>query len=380
MSGYTSHTMPFGLFKSIKSSTASLGLDIGTSAIKIVELDKKSGRFSLNNYGIFELKGSSSAKSLAVNQSVQSLEAWQSILKMPDQEIVNGIEELIKKADIKSTDVVASIPSFSTFATVIEMPYTSNEDLARAIPFEAKKYVPIPLDEVILDWSIVGVANSGQLSGIFAKPSMVEIFLAAVPRDETTRYQNIMKSVGLNMRALELENSALIRSLLGNDLSCNAIVNIGGRSTSIMIVNKGYERISHNYEIGGFEITKAISQSLGVGLEKAEDLKRKFGLKKGEENIVTDSVISLVDMMIFETQKTVANYEKSKKEKAANVILIGGLINMPGFSDYFKERLNYSVIVGDPFSRVAYPEGLGQIIPELRSTLAIAVGLAMRET
>jgi len=371
--------MPFNLFKSISvQSRGNLGLDIGTSAIKAVELDKKGGHFSLNNYGIFELKSSSIKEEPALDKSA---EGWQSILKMPDQEIADGIKELVKRAGFQSTNVIASIPSFSTFATVIEMPYVSNEDLARALPFEAKKYVPIPLDEVVLDWSIVGVTNNGQQSGIFARPSTVEVFLAAVPKDETVRYQNIMQNAGLSLQALELENSALIRALLGNDLSCTAIVNIGGRSTSIIIINRGYERVSHNYEIGGFEITKAISQSLGVNLEKAEDLKRRFGLKKSDENIVTESVISLIDMMVFETQKTITNYEeaKNKKEKITNIVLVGGLTNMPGLSDYFKEKFGRPVIVGNAFSRIAYPRELIPIIPELSNVLSTAAGLAMRE-
>ena len=363
--------MAFSFFKSIKSG-GNIGLDIGTSSIKMVELEKKSGRFELLNYGIFELEGADSN----VSNQVRA-EGWQNILKMPDQDISEGIKELIKKADINSSEVVASIPSFSTFATVIEMPYVSDDDLARALPFEAKKYVPIPLDEVVLDWSIVGVID-GQ-SQVGAAPSMVEVFLAAVPKEETSRYQNIMKNASLHIRALELENSALIRGLLGNDLSSAVVVNIGGRSTSISIIKRGYERVSHNYEVGGFEITRAISQSLGVSLEKAEELKRKFGLKKVEESIINESTISLIDMMVFETQKTIAGYEESSKEKIANIILIGGLTNMPGFSDYFKEKLGRNVTVGNPFARVTYPVELEPIMPELQSTLAVAIGLAMRD-
>ncbi|MDO8496020.1 MAG: type IV pilus assembly protein PilM [bacterium] len=363
--------MAFSFFKSIKSR-GNIGLDIGTSSIKIVELEKRGGRFELLNYGIFELEG---ADSNVVNQV--RAEGWQNILKMPDQDISEGIKELIKKAGINSSEVVASIPSFSTFATVIEMPYVSDEDLARALPFEAKKYVPIPLDEVVLDWSIVGVIDGQTRAG--AAPSLVEVFLAAVPKEETSRYQNIMKNANLHIQALELENSALIRGLLGNDLSSAVVVNIGGRSTSISIIRRGYERVSHNYEVGGFEITRAISQSLGVSLEKAEELKRKFGLKKVEENIINESTISLIDMMVFETQKTITSYEESSKEKIANIVLIGGLANMPGFSDYFKEKLGRNIIVGNPFARVTYPQELEPIMPELRSTLAVAIGLAMRE-
>lgn len=364
--------MAFSFFKSIKSR-GKIGLDIGTSSIKIVELEKKGGRFELLNYGIFELEGADSS----VANQVRA-EGWQNILKMPDQDISEGIKELIKKAGINSSEVVASIPSFSTFATVIEMPYVSDEDLARALPFEAKKYVPIPLDEVVLDWSIVGVID-GQPQQAGAVPSLVEVFLAAVPKEETSRYQNIMKNANLHIQALELENSALIRGLLGNDLSSAVVVNIGGRSTSISIIKRGYERVSHNYEVGGFEITRAISKSIGVSLEKAEELKRKFGLKKVEDNIINESTISLIDMMVFETQKTIAGYEESNKEKVANIILIGGLVNMPGFSDYFKEKLGRNITVGNPFARITYPEELEPIMPELKSTLAIAIGLAMRE-
>ena len=345
-----------------------LGLDIGTSSIKMVELEKRGGRFELINYGSFELKESS---------SLSQQNSGQNILKLPDQEITVGIQELVRKANFKSTNVIASIPSFSTFATVIEMPYVSNEDLARALPYEAKKYIPIPLDEVVIDWSIVGVVDNQ--TAVKGKPSNVEIFLAAVPKDETERYRNIIKGLGLKLGAIELENSALIRALLGNDLSPTAIINIGGRSTSIIIVNRGYERVSHNYEVGGFEITKAISQSLNVNIEKAEELKKKFGLKKSDDNIISESMISLINMMVFETQKTIFNYEESKNEKINNVILVGGLTNMPGMVDYFREKLGRQVFLGNTLSRLIHPPELHQINTELNSVFSVAIGLALRE-
>ena len=364
--------MVFDFLKSFKlksiTGKGTLGLDIGTSSIKMVELEKRGSRFELINYGSFELKESTSLSQQNSNQS---------ILKLPDQEITVGIQELVTKANFKSTRVVASIPSFSTFATVIEMPYVSNEDLARALPYEARKYIPIPLDEVVIDWSIVGVVNNQ--TPVTGKPSNVEIFLAAVPKDETGRYHNIIKGVGLKLDAIELENSALIRALLGNDLSPTVITNIGGRSTSIIIVNRGYERVSHNYEVGGFEITKSISQSLNVSIEKAEELKKKFGLKKSDDNIVSESMTSLINMMVFETQKTISNYEESKNEKIANVILVGGLANMPGMADYFKDKLGRQVFLGNPLSRLIHPPELRPISAEINSVFGVAIGLALRE-
>ncbi|OGN23150.1 MAG: hypothetical protein A2918_03890 [Candidatus Yanofskybacteria bacterium RIFCSPLOWO2_01_FULL_42_49] len=357
--------MAFNLFK----SKGKLGIDIGTSAIKIVELEKEGGRFALKNYGLFEFKGSNNTQQ-AGGESKQV----QNILKLPDGEIIWGIKEVLKKAKIKATNVVASIPSFSTFATVIEMPYLSEQDLAKSLPFEARKYIPVPLNEVVLDWSIIDVppvqAN---------KSTMVEIFLAAVPRDETLRYQRIMQGAGLHLRALELENSALIRALLGNDLSPTVIVNIGGRSTSVVIVNRGYERLSHNYEVGGFEITKSIARSLNVSLEKAEELKKKMGMKEVDENVINSAMKSLIDMMVFETRKTITNYEEAKNQKISRVLLVGGLTNMPSFANYFQQKLGREVFTGNALARVVYPQTLAPVTQELASIFSVAVGLAMRE-
>ncbi len=349
---------------SLFGSKGNLGIDIGTASIKIVELEKQNGRFVLNNYGIFELKN-------VINANPET-EEEKSILNLPDGEIVWGIKEVIKKSKISSRNVIASIPSFSTFATVIEMPYLSEAELAKSIPFEARKYIPIPLDQVILDWSIIGVTGDGP------KPT-VEIFLAAVPKNDTTRYQKIMAEAGLSLKALELENSALIRSLLGNDLEPTAIVNIGGRSTSILIVNKGYERLAHNYEVGGFEITKSIARSLDISEEKAETLKKKIGLQELDENIVNKAMVSLVDMMAFETKKPISSYETSKNQKVSRVLLVGGMVNMPNFLNYFQTKLGQDVFIGNAFARVVYPDGLKPVIQELASTFAVATGLAMRD-
>lgn len=352
--------MIFNLFR----PKSKLGIDIGTSAIKLIELSKRGGRFHLDNYGMFELK----------RQNGGSPDN-QSIIKLPDEEIVWGLKEVIKQTGMRSRNVVASIPSFSTFATVIEMPFLSEEDLTQAIPFEARKYVPIPLDEVVLDWSVVGVLDAAAPGG----GTKVEVFLAAVPKDETARYQRIMKDADLNLIALELENAGLIRALLGNDLSPTAIVNIGGRSTSIVIVNKGYEQVSHNYEIGGFEITKSISRALNVSLEKAEELKRKLGLTDSNENTIRSAMISLVDMMIFETKKTIISYEESKGQTVIRVVLVGGIVNMPNFVQYFKERLGRDVFVGNVLARVLFPSELTPAVQEISNNFAVATGLAMRE-
>ncbi|MBI2063356.1 MAG: type IV pilus assembly protein PilM [Candidatus Yanofskybacteria bacterium] len=354
-----------------------LGIDIGTASIKIVELSKESGRFKLENYGLFELESIEETLNASGRQVSRTAH-------LSDQDLAWGIREVIKRSGIKSREAVASIPTFSTFSTIISMPYLSEKDMAKTIPFEARKYIPLPLDEVVLDWSIINIATKNQQQQInnqqaTPKTPTVEVFLVAVHKQETERYKNITKSAGLNLRALELENSALIRALLGNDLSPVAIVNIGGRSTSILIVDNGYERISHNYEIGGFEITKSISKSLNVNLKRAEELKRSFGIKDVDNNVIQEAMSSLIDMMAFETKKTIHSYEELKNTKVTKIILVGGLANMPNFADYFGAKLGLPLAVGNPLARLITPPGLDKIRSELNPTFSIAIGLAMRE-
>lgn len=384
-----------------------LGIDIGTASIKVVELSKEPSsfkldsygkglsRFKLENYGLFELE--------SIEEAVSSFGGHETkATRLSNQDLAWGIREVLKRGKIKVRDAVASVPSFSTFSTIITMPYLSERDMAKTIPFEARKYVPLPMDEVVLDWSIINMATSNQsptanyqqqatsmqagsgklgagssVGGI--KPPTVEVLLVAVRKEETERYRNIMKLAGLNLRALELENSALVRALLGNDLSPVAIINTGGRSTSILIVENGYERISHNYEVGGFEITKSISKSLSISFKRAEELKRSFGIGGLDKNIIQQTMSSLVDMMAFETKKTIHGYQELKNTRITKIILIGGLANMPNFAEYFSAKLGLPLIIGNPFARLIVPQELTKIQDELNATFAIAVGLAMRE-
>ena len=334
-------------------SKSVLGVDLGTAGIKIAELSRSGDNFNLKNYGLLDFAAKEDSSP-----------------KLGDELVINGLKELINKMKPAAKSAVASVSSFLTFVTVIELPYLSEKDLGKAIPFEARKYLPIPLSEVVLDWSIINVKESGQ------NPT-VEVFLAVVPKAEAERYKNIFLSAGLELKALELENIALIRALIGDDQSPLVIVNLGGRSTTILAVDKGFERVSRNYELGGFEITKALARALGVSFERAEQLKRTEGLKAGSS--FSETIIPLIDLIIFEVRKTVANYEENKKVKIAKVILTGGQANMPGLKDYFAQKLGKETAISDPLKKLSFNKNLEPVLKNLAPTLAVALGLAMRK-
>lgn len=339
-----------GLF----SSKSILGVDLGTLGIKVVELSRIGrGRFELKNYGVLDF--------IPKDKSSPNLD---------DQTLINGLKRLLERGKFSTKDVIASISSFLTFTTIIELPYLSEKDLGRAIPFEARKYIPIPLQEVVLDWSIINAKQVGDHTN-------VEVFLAAVPKEQTERYKNIFISAGLNLKALELENIALSRALAEEGVSPLIIVNLGGRSTSITVLENRFERISRNYEVGGFGIAKALLEKLNISFEEAEKIKKTEGLKAGSFSF---GVISpLVDLIILEVKKVISNYEENKRAKTNKIILAGGQANMPGLRDYFATKLGKEVWIGDSLRNVSYNKILEPVLKTLNSSLSVAVGLAMRK-
>lgn len=345
--------MSFSLF----GSKTVLGVDLGTSGIKIVEISRGgAGRFELKNYGILDF----------IPKDKNDTP------KLDDKLLIHGLKELLAKIKFSTKDAVASISSFLSFATVIEMPYLSEKDLKKAIPFEARKYIPVPLNQVILDWSIINVKQAGD------HPN-VEVFLAAVPKNETERYKDIFAAVGLSLKGLELENIALSRAFISDEDHSFplAIVNLGGRSSSIVIIDGGFERVSRNYEIGGFQLSKALTEELKIDFEKAEGMKKTEGLKSGSSAF--SAMAPLVDLIVLETKKVISNYEENEKVKINKIILAGGQANMPGLKDYFIEKLGKEAIIGDPFKKVSYNKSLEPVLKTLSSSLSIALGLAMRK-
>ena len=341
-----------------------LGIDIGASAVKLVELEKEEGRYKLKNYGIFSLR-----KYLK--------QEWYQFLsksrRLTSQELAELIKETIKEAKITSRHSYLSLPVYSSFSTLIDFPTMSEKEISAAISFEAKKYVPVSISEVVLDWSIVSPLT--QQKGL-------QVLLIAVPKEVINNYQKAIQLVGLNLLALEEETFSLSRALVGNDKSTIILVDVGARSVSVSIVDNGYIRVISNLEMGGIKLNKTISQQMSFSLEEAEKLKRNFlnsQLTNEQNSQLKEIIHSVLNMVIFEIKKIVDSYQSKYKRKVEKCILVGGGIQVPGFVEYFINKLGLEVSLGDPFARVIYPPLLKPVLKKLGPSLTVAVGLAMRE-
>lgn len=358
------HSMnPFSLFKGPRRV---LGVDIGTTSIKVVEVEQARGSSRLVNYGILE----SEEALLRPTTAFQT-----SSLKLFENEIDAHLEHLLKEVQPKSTRVVASLPLFMVFTTVIAIPKMTAEEVQKTIAYQAKQYIPLPIEEVALDWLKVGEFTDERGAEFF------RMMLISVPQEHIKKTQRIMASAGLALEAIEIEGLSLVRSLVGTDPTPTAIVDVGSRSTAIVLVENGLPQYMRQSDFAGSSLTQALSSSLNINPLRAEELKRERGIAGTGPNYELSTImLPFVDAILSEVRRTEFDYHNQfpNTRKIERVILSGGGANLEGFDRYAKDQLGVPVVVASPFSRLAYPGEIEPIVGSLGGPLSVAIGLALR--
>ncbi|MBI3231971.1 MAG: type IV pilus assembly protein PilM [Candidatus Doudnabacteria bacterium] len=328
-----------------------LGVDIGTSNIKIAEVFFANPHTAvLSSYGIVNSPYQLSGKNDSAN--------------IPQIGLV--LKNLCSKAGVSTKRCVISLPNSSVFTSIIELPQMSSKELATAVEFEAKKYVPLDLTDVDLSWSPIG--------GQEANEGNQKILLTAVPKQITKDYMEIFAQAGLEPFVGEIEALALIRTLIGNKpISC-VIIDIGAKSTGLNIIEKGLLRLSRNLNIGGETITKKIAQTLNISFLRAEQFKKDFGVQSG--TFLPETIRPVLGLIKSEVKQLLTIFQ-SHSAQLDEIILVGGGANLPGIVDFFSD-LNVPVSLGNPLQAVAYSTQVSEILSRYALNLPIAIGLALR--
>ncbi len=335
-----------------------LGIDIGTSQVKVVEVYGTGRQKKLENYGQISWSGSPE-KNAALPFGQDAGEA---------------IKAIIKEADIKSKQVVFSIPDFLTFFTNLELPSMPKEELSQAIKYEAKRYIPLPVEEVTLDWQMIEGESSGK---------NIKILLVAVPNEIVRQYSEIAKSSHLDLLSLEAEAFSLSRSLLKeSEKGPVALIDVGARSTVCSIVDDKILKISHSLDMAGDVFTSTLAEGLGIDFNEAETLKKQCGIKNntGEEGglLVREILTPLLDAALRKIKEILRNFYHQERKNIEKIIITGSASLLPGLDEYFKDSLGKEVEKGNPFSGIAYPPILDKTLAEMGPGFAIAVGSALR--
>ncbi|OWK26710.1 MAG: hypothetical protein US76_02720 [Parcubacteria group bacterium GW2011_GWA2_38_13b] len=361
-----------------------IGIDIGTVSIKVVELFRDQGRINLANYALYDAQ----KKYLRVdNEGIQT-----SSFKILDNEVAEIIRDLVSEAKFNSREAVFSLPVFSTFTTLIELPAMPKEEIDRAINFKAKQYIPIPLSDVIYGWELIDGNKTDASSMNLSKESgKIRVLLMAAPKEIVNKYLNIARLSGLNIVGMESETFSLIRSVLGNDSSPACIADIGSKNTNLAIVDKGFLAINHHMDIAGSEFTRVITGAMGVDAIRSEEIKKDEGVKgkvsglssdkpgyfKGEKEISL-VLYPIIDIIALEIERMIGIYNKKIGRSVEKIILAGGSARLPGIAEYLSKKLNKKVFIGDPLSRMVYPPRIENILKARAPRFAVAIGAAMK--
>lgn len=366
-----------------RGTPVALGIDIGSSAIKIIQLKKKNSQAVLETYGELALGPYTGAG------------VGQAVVLAPDK-IAQALTDLMKEKEVSITTKKCgiSIPFASSLMSVIEMPDVSPKQLSVMVPLEARRYIPVPISEVMLDWSVIPKSevreedsseyaatedrsSAGTTKASAALPK-VDVLIVAIHNETIARYQEIVAKSGLEAGFFEIEIFSTMRAVLDEALRPVMIMDMGAASTKLYVVERGVIRSSHTINRGSQDITSTISKSLGLSLERAEVMKRQVGAA-GEDKNLTELIILTLDYIFAEVNSALLAFEKKHNKAISKVILVGGGSALKGLAELAKNNFKTDVVIANPFNKVSAPAFLENILKETGPEFAVAIGLALRK-
>jgi len=360
-----------GLVKSFKSAInpqkSVLGLDIGSSFLKLVQLKKDQERAILETYG--EIALGPYAK-LKIGQNV----------KLPSDLIAQAIKDLMKESNSRADTVRVSIPLTSSFVKIITLPFGQEKNIsAEVVGIEARRHIPVPVSEVALDWWVIPENENDMKSGK-TNAKEVEVLLVAIHNDIIKEYKEIIAKAGLKASSFEIESFGLIRSAIGRGSPTMAVMDIGSSAVKMAIVDYGVMKSSALINKGSQDITLALSQSLGVDFVKAEEMKREIGLSELPEHQDIVAVEEpILEYIFHEAAVFLKDFQNRYGRSASKVIFTGGGSMLKGLTTYGVKRLAVEIEHANPFGKTEHPAFLSGVLKNIGPDFSVSAGLALGE-
>jgi type IV pilus assembly protein PilM len=343
---------------SILSGVSALfGLDIGTTAVRLVELRGNGATKTLVKYAYVPIDSQ-----IVLSDS-----------KADEQKLAQVIRELVGQAHLSTRNVAVGIPSQRVFTAVIDFERLSPAELAKAIHYQADSLIPTPPDKSKIDWAVIGDSPKDK--------TKVEVLLSSVENDFVERRLDLLESIGLEVVAFEPDNLALTRALIAPDVTTTQMVlDIGNKSTDLVITSGGAPRLTRAIPTGAEAIVRAASQGLNVEDKQARQFVFKFGLSKDKlEGRIYDAIIGTVDLLTSEVDKSIKFFQaRYVDQKVSRIIVTGGASALPEFPLYLANKFGVEVEIGNAWRNVAFaPERQNELLA-VSNHFGVATGLAER--
>ena len=350
-----------------KKDKSVIGIDVGSSSLKVVQLRRENGKAVLETYGELALGPYGGAE---VGQATN----------LSSEQVAHTLRDLLREARVTTTSAGVSIPFARSLLIVVTLPKRDNAaEQKTVIELEARKYVPVPLSEVQLDWFIIPSHHEENAKEKVSEgeKGTIDVLLVAVHNDELIRLQGAVQAAGLSASFYEIEIFSAIRAAGLDTGKPSMMLDIGAATTKTYIVDHGMMRFSHSIPTGSQDITRAIAAAGNVVMARAEALKKQTGL--GELNGTRSSLELVFDRIFSEAKRVVVQYETEQKRAITEIVLAGGGGMTKELSAYAQHAFSIPVRVVDPFAKTEAPAFMRPVLQEIGPEFSVAVGLALRK-
>lgn len=333
------------------------GLDIGTSALRIVQL-RGTGRIkSLLRYAY-----------IPVDEKLIASDS-----KTDQQRLAVIIKDFVEKSKVTTNNVAVGLPSSKVFTTMVDIDKLAPAELASTIEYQADALIPTPMAESKIDWAMVGDSPK--------EPNKVEVLLSSVSNSFVETRLDLLESIGLNVIAFEPDSMAMTRAIIPADTTTPVMVlDIGVKSTDLVISVKDAPRLIRAISTGTDTIIQAAMQNLSIEKQQAEQFVYKFGLSKDKlEGQIYNAIINTVDLLVTEIEKSIKFFQtRYPSLKLERIIVTGAASSLPEFPLYIANKFGIPVEIGNAWRNISVPADKQNELLSISSQFGVAAGLAER--
>lgn len=344
-----------------KKTKPLLGLDISSTTVKLIELTRQGDGYRVENYSVRPLPAG-----VVVEKNITDVDA-----------VAQVVKATVQQARSKVKDVALAVPGSAVITKTIEMPAGLTDDaMELQISLEADQYIPYPLEEVSIDFDVLGPSEKS--------PEQVEVLLAACRSENVETRQAVMELAGLNAKVVDVEAYALERAfdLLADQIDgaydkVVAVVDIGSTMTTLSVLVGGKIVYAREQLFGGKQLTEEIQRRYGLSEEEAGLAKRQGGLPDDYEAEVLEPFKDNVVQQV--TRSLQFFFSSSQYHEVDHVLLAGGVASMDGLADMVEDKLETATTVANPFANMSVSSRVNSAaLANDAPSLMIVTGLALR--
>lgn len=333
------------------------GLDIGTSALRLVQL-KGAGRVkTLQRYAMMPL-----------DARISSSDANADL-----QKVAGIIARFVSDSNVTTKNVAVGLPSSRVFTTVVDIDKLSSDELAKTIQLQADSLIPTPLSESKIDWAMIGDSP--------ASPDKVEVLLSSVSNSFIEKRLDMLESIGLNVVAFEPDSMAVCRSNIPAEMhEPTMVIDVGNLSTDLIISVDGIPHLTRAISTGMATIVQSASQNLNIDRQQAEQFVLKFGLSKDKlEGQIYNSILNTIDLLAGDIEKSIKYFQvRYPGKKLERIIMTGGASTLPEFPLYIANKFGIPVEIGNAWRNITYQAEMQNELLSVSNQFGVAAGLAER--